>query len=165
MNHLARRRINMIIYLAGAIDRAKDSPALWTKELVKELFTARDLLTTPEPLIIYSPYLAFPSNLGPGMESLDEYHAGRLLHMNMVAVTNSDLVMLYYQPGMETWGTPMEAFRAKESEIPILVWTAGHYGSKLPSYLTACAGGIIHVGMKAAAEAVFNVPRLRPDNG
>jgi hypothetical protein len=156
----------MIIYLAGAIDKAKDNPALWTKELVKELFIAHNLLTTPEPLIIYSPYLAFPSNLSPlGMLSLDEYHAGRLLHMNMVAVTNSDLVLLYYQPEIETWGTPMEAFRAKESEIPILVWTANTYGLKLPSYLTACAGGIIHVGMKAVSEAAFNIPRLRPDNG
>jgi len=153
----------MIIYLAGAIDRAKGNPAEWTNELTMELFVAHNKMTLPEPLMIYSPYLAFPSNLGPGMGSLDEYHAGRLLHMNMVAVTNSDLVMLYYQPGVETWGTPMEAFRAKESEIPILLWASELVS--LPSYLMACAGDIVYLGAKAAARAALKIDPRGIGNG
>lgn len=153
----------MIIYLAGAIDRAKDNPAEWTNELTKELFVARNTMTLPEPLIIYSPYLAFPSNLGPGMGPLDEKHARRLMYINMVAVENSDLVMLYYQPGVETWGTPMEAFRALESEIPILIWADEL--RILPSYLKACAGGVIHVGAKAAARAALRIDPRRIDDG
>lgn len=154
----------MIIYLAGAIDRAKDNPAEWTNELTKELFVAHKAMTLPEPLIVYSPYMAFPSNLGPGMGSLDEKHARHLMYMNMTVVESSDLVILHYQPGVETWGTPMEAFRALESEIPVLVWNR-HGLVKPPSYLIACAGDMVYGSAKAVARAALRIDPRKIDDG
>ena len=142
-----------LIYLAGAIDRVKESPAAWVKAVKVELFHiwgCRPGFT--DPLIIYSPYMAFQGGVGG---NFNQGHAMCLYRINMNAVEFADLLMVHYQPGVETWGTPMEVLRAWTNHIPILIWATVLVS--LPPYLTALAGDICYTGYQSAARRAAEI--------
>lgn len=146
-----------LIYLAGAIDRVEESPATWVEAVKVELFHIWRTRAPLEPLAVYSPYMAFQEIQG----ILDQEHAIRLLRINMHAVIKADLLLVHYQPGVETWGTPMEVLRAHAHGISIMVWKS--VTAPLPSYLRACAGDHFCFGPTGAAEGAFDFLQRRID--
>jgi nucleoside 2-deoxyribosyltransferase len=150
------------IYLAGAIDRAKEDPLKWTEEVSEALLSAwKGVYTTDKTfkLIIFSPAKAFQVQ-----GSVDTKNAKKLVEINMAALDRADVVVMRYAPGVETWGTPMEALWANHKRIPVFVWATETITSEvftkaelmLPPYLTAMAeGGICYLRAESVADAVM----------
>lgn len=126
-----------LVYLAGAIDRAKENPEIWVEAITEALFRTWETRGPTEPLMIYSPFKAFHQG---SMGLLDKEHALHSFRINMAAVDEADLLLVHYQPGVETWGTPMEVMQARAHRCPVLVWFMPKVSTdRLPSYLLAFA--------------------------
>jgi len=127
-----------LIYLAGPIDRATTSPIPWVEQLRKMLRDSWDQQAKGgvTPLLVYSPQAAFW-----GSSALaDRVSAMQVMDVNQSALLRADLVMVKYEPGIETWGTAQEVLTASQVDIPILVWYAHEHADRigaLPMYLTA----------------------------
>lgn len=152
-----------VIYLAGAIDRAMNDPRMWSREM-------RDMLLNiwtgigaekgiAQPLIVYAPALAF------GIRGdLDQTNARAVWNINMTALDMCTVLLVRYELGQETWGTPQEVYRAVSENIPVIVWTPQHLwvdsGGILPPYLAAhaykgiCCSGMVNAA-KQAVELVM----------
>ena len=151
-----------LVYLAGAIDRAKGNPKDWSKELIAELHERwSGVLPERAPLITYSPALGFDLS-----GACDTDHGSILFDINMKAVDLSSLVMVRYTPGVETWGTPMEVLRAfMIDNTPVLVWTVERLAETyidaedlLPSYLAAFAyEGRCYTNLQSAVAAAIGI--------
>lgn len=130
----------MQVYLAGAIDRAKLHPKKWVSEIKHELLGAWTATNTDDPscLIIFSPSEAYEVT-----GEISGKDARGIVVPNMGALENSDAVLCRYDPGTETWGTPMEVLWAHHMRIPVFVWTTEKMSpvgkipdwSILPAYL------------------------------
>jgi hypothetical protein len=147
------------VYLAGAIDRAKVHPGQWTDEITRELLSAWEATNTDDPscLVVFAPSRAYKVTGEIGKEG-----SRGIVIPNMAALENSDVVLCRYDPGVETWGTPMEVMWAWHRKTPIFVWTTEKLAkdevpdwSMLPTYLAYHAhGGVCYVSAARAAYVV-----------
>lgn len=150
-----------LIYLAGAIDRAKENPEIWVEAITEALFRAWETRGSTEPLMIYSPFKAFHQS---SMGLLDREHALHSFRINMAAVDEANLLLVHYQPGVETWGTPMEVYRARIGHIPVLVWLMPKAKAEhVPSYLKALTDKVRRGYTATAKGAVDMLDQRRID--
>ena len=119
----------MFIYLAVAID--KNLPTTANRE---ELISA---ISKGWPkgasLVIYSPADAFTALQARVTES----EAVRIEQVNERALEVADSMVILYQPGVESWGVPIELdqFRRWDRPAFLLLDTHGHVYQALPLYL------------------------------
>jgi hypothetical protein len=124
-----------LIYLAGAIDKQKDDPFVWASKVSAELVARWSRLPTFGPLLIYNPYTAFSQSKFRPITPRD---AKTVYEINAVALMASDLLILHYEPGQETWGSPQELLWFAAQEKPIAVWADNmKQGDNFPLYLVA----------------------------
>lgn len=91
------------VYLAGAIERS-DDPDSWRNELEEEFKHVR-----------------FINPMDSGIDPHEEPY--RLVWWCFRQVQFSDYVIVNYEKGVETWGTPMELLWAWLQGVPVLLWT------------------------------------------
>jgi len=115
-----------MIYFAGAIDRAK-SKLVWGETIDK-------LRAAGLEHSLFVPSRAFdiaPS--GAGSESIKA-----LVDINRFALENCSLMLLNYQPGIESWGCPQELMFAWSALVPVVVLVPDKTDiNLLPLYLRA----------------------------
>jgi hypothetical protein len=124
----------MLIYLAGAIDKHA-FPQDGFDELVKALISAHtSRLDIDGAVQIFAPALGW--SIG-GRHTKET--AETLISANMAIVRNADALVVRYDRGMETWGTPMEVQLAHHNEdVPIYVWSiVENSGGNRPDSLDA----------------------------
>lgn len=112
----------MLAYLAVAIDKnsAKD-------EIPEVLDSIRKLMEGE--LIIYSPSKAF-TVIGHGSGEK------ALISINKYALSQADVVIAFYTPGVESWGMPIELAYAQEHNKPIYLLQSGQIDyDSFPIYL------------------------------
>ena len=121
----------MQVYLARPIDhlgKLGDSVKKYL-ELVNGLVSSPRLHT--RSISFYAPGLAFVLS-----GSLDHSTSEDLMFSNLEVLDNSDVLVIEYVPGIESWGVPQEAFHAYCSNVPILVLSPVMY-TELPVCLKA----------------------------
>lgn len=106
----------MNIYLAGAIDNSPDFER-WTRIIYQHLRQAWDNASLEEPLCIYSPQHAFEV-----IGDLDQHESAYIGLINLKALEEADVVLVYYQPDVVSWGTPIELFLAAVGSPKVILW-------------------------------------------
>jgi len=109
----------MLIYVAGAIDKASVSDYGFD-ELQNVLLMAHARRhDIDEALQLFIPARGWVVN---GKSTVK--NAETLIALNMKIVENADVMVVRYDRGVETWGTPMEVQLASHNaHIPIYVWS------------------------------------------
>jgi hypothetical protein len=121
----------MLIYLAQAIDK---SPQFAEDERHNELYHQM-LKDWPggASLVIFRPAGAFRAI--PGRVTQDE--GRRVEEINTKALKEADAMVILYEPGVESWGVPMELLAFRNTGRPAFLLIEGH-GTRyedLPIYL------------------------------
>lgn len=112
----------MFIYLAIAIDR-NTSKADALPGILSFLRTEKD------GTVVYLPSKAF-SVSGHGNSEK------QLVSVNKYALSKADALLVYYVPGVESWGVPIEMAYAKDHDIPIYLYSEESEGYEgFPIYL------------------------------
>ena len=115
-----------MIYLAGPIDRAT-SKLVWG-----EVIAGLRLAGLNQPLFV--PFRAF--DVLPAQARSKDVKA--LVDINRFALENCELMLLNYQPGIESWGCPQELMFAWSALVPVVVLLPGETDiNTLPIYLRA----------------------------
>ena len=123
-----------LIYLAGAIDKSEEHPFQWAKEITMALrIKKRSERGWTDSFLVYNPFLAFRGSIGP----LTQGDAIKLMIANTAMLKQTDLLIVHYEAGQETWGTSQEVLLASNMRIPMLVWADGADSATLPTYLAA----------------------------
>jgi len=117
----------MRIYLAQAIDRNSKTQGL--DSLSSGI--AKDWPDGSIPLLMFKPAEAFVIKNGT-----DREENKTLLLINETALHNCDILLVLYQPTVESWGVPQEALLADRWDIPVFVLSSVKYRD-LPNYLKA----------------------------
>ena len=109
----------MLIYVAGAIDRASVADYGFD-ELQNALLMAHARRhDIDEAMQLFVPARGWIVN---GKSTVE--NARTLAGLNMEVVKNADILVVRYDRGIETWGTPMEVQIAyHKHDTPIYVWS------------------------------------------
>jgi hypothetical protein len=113
----------MNVYFSVPIDRNPGSDEL------------ADKFSFPDNTVVYNPRGAFSTN-----GTTDSNNVGFIVNINSKALLLSDVVVVMYLPGVESWGVPMELNMAHDHGIRTVV-VYNSYGAeyaKLPIYLKSC---------------------------
>lgn len=131
----------MLVFLSGPMDRAKGKYE-WVDEL-EDAYVNHPV--TEGGVQFFSPQRAFMRfGIVPGEFAM------RIREINEAAVRACSAFVLRYEPGVETWGCPMELMLAHQLDKPILVWLPffAPDGSitkddedMLPVYIRSCLDG------------------------
>lgn len=103
----------MLIYLCGAIDQAKGLQEEWKLALQTELGN----LFREEPPVLFDPFAAWRLTGRP----VSRADAVRVIGTDLAVATSADWLVLYYQPGVESWGVPQELLQAVIDSVPVAV--------------------------------------------
>ena len=118
----------MQVYLARPIDKTSDATVKYM-QLVRELADSPRLHT--RSISFYAPGLAFVL-----AGSLDHSTSHDLMLSNLDVLAHSDVLVIEYVPGIESWGVPQEALIVSMTDVPILVLSPVMY-TELPVCLKA----------------------------
>jgi len=91
------------VYLSGPIERS-DNPETWREEVEDEYNTIN----------FFNP---FDLGLDP------EEDAYELVWRELDAIRHMDFLLVMYEKGVETYGTPREMFWAWMNCVPVIVWS------------------------------------------
>lgn len=120
----------MLIYLAQAIDKNPTDGLTRRSRIIREIAEEWPR-GDASSLIFFSPADAFRSK-----GEVTNHEAQQIEKINSLALLSSDVMVILYTPGVESWGVPMElaAFRAAGRPAFLLAnITDGYYG--LPLYI------------------------------
>lgn len=131
----------MLVFLSGPMDRASGKYE-WVDEL-EDAYVNNPIVEGG--VQFFSPQRAFMRfGTVPGVFAM------RIREINEAAVRACSAFVLRYEPGMETWGCPMELMLADQLNKPIMVWLpflapdgsiTDDNQDKLPIYLRSCMDG------------------------
>ena len=132
MTKSADDRTGGLVYLACAVDKVK--PGHY-KKIVDEVMSSASKHGVR--MALFMPGLAyFVPEGGSGSLTIQR----NIRHVNEAALLSSDVLLVIYEPGVETWGTSQEVRLAGENGIPVFVVNTGVLSmngdvSGLPMYL------------------------------
>lgn len=118
-----------MIYIAGAIDRVPKKPFYGNGLASDTFFEHRSTESTAEGFLVkelrkfgigqplFVPKHAF--DVIPTMAKAKDVDA--LVAINRHALEQCDLMLLYYRPGVESWGCPQELMFAWSALVPVVV--------------------------------------------
>lgn len=106
----------MLVYLCSAIDHGSGNGS-WKRRL-QEFLLAESQELDKVPPVLFDPGAAWLLTGRP----VSQADASTVVAIDMATVKMSDALVLYYQPGVESWGMPQELMLAHLEEIPVLVW-------------------------------------------
>jgi len=109
----------MLIYVAGAIDRASVSDYGFNELQTALLMAHARRQDIDEAMQLFIPARGWVVN---GVNTVE--NARTLVGLNMDIVKQADIMVVRYDRGIETWGTPMEIQLAYHNyNTPIYVWS------------------------------------------
>lgn len=126
------------VYLAGPINET-DECVRWREDIISA--TNTDSVEYVNPL-----------DLEVDLEDPED-----IVKTDLRAIRECDAMILHYEPGVETWGTPMEAFAAKSSfETTVIVWLDRYDGKveELPKWLQFVADEFERTGRNSINKAI-----------
>lgn len=118
----------MRLYLSTPIDRNQHDLEDGNSLALKVIET----WITDKPLALFSPVGAFS---GAGPDSFKESEYNWIVEVNEKALHTCDAVIVWYRPGIESWGVPQEVLMAKLWIKPVFVLAEHHRFDELPIYL------------------------------
>ncbi len=136
-----RRDANMLVFLSGPMDRA-NGKYTWVDELEAAYYK--------DPLVSGGVQFFSPQRAFMRFGTVPKEFSMRIREINEAAVRACSAFVLRYEPGVETWGCPMELMLADQLHKPIMVWlpffaSDGSISSddeeKLPIYIQSCLEG------------------------
>lgn len=105
----------MNIYIAGPIDNSKDLS--WVDSIILHLTRMFGNMGVKEPLLIFSPQKAFA--VGGELGHKESLYVAAL---NTKALDLADIVLVYYQPEVSSWGTPIELANTYHNNQKVFLW-------------------------------------------
>ena len=114
-----------LIYCASAIDLNGAPEVEWPSQVMRVLSLPR--------MVLYCPQSAFRLSTSHNREA-----AQAVMHVNHEVLSASDLLLVYWQPTVPSWGVPIELHQAYLLGMPIIVWCSAKSLPTLPVYLQGC---------------------------